>query len=138
MQRFCADTWFNLAYDPAGPHEVHKYHICRHAPDHDGDHLCRMCEETGTAADVEQKLASENYSALLAALDRCEHGRHAADSCYSCPEGQSTGNLFLLPGTRIGTTLGGQAIIAPENADHQRSDMRNWIPDSDGRYRTFV
>jgi hypothetical protein len=29
-------------------------------------------------------------------LDRCEHGRHSLDPCADCPDGRSTGNLFLL------------------------------------------
>ena len=74
---------------------------------------------------------AENYSPYLAALDRCEHGRHRADLCFSCPDQQSTGNLFLAPGTRIGTNLSGQPIIAPVNEDHQRSDPRNWVEGSD-------
>lgn len=45
-------------------------------------------------------------------LDRCEHGRHSIDPCFNCPEGWSTGNLFLRPGQRIGTTLGGDPIFA--------------------------
>jgi hypothetical protein len=28
-------------------------------------------------------------------LDRCEHGRHSIDSCFDCPHGRSTGNLYL-------------------------------------------
>lgn len=47
----------------------------------------------------------------LADLDRCEHGRHSLDPCYGCPDGWSTGNLFLVDGQRIGTDLGGQPII---------------------------
>ena len=50
----------------------------------------------------------------LADLDRCEHGRHAIDPCVGCPGGWSTGNLYLEPGARIGTTLYGQPILAPE------------------------
>lgn len=30
-------------------------------------------------------------------LDRCQHGRHSVDSCFDCPGGQSSGNLFLDP-----------------------------------------
>jgi hypothetical protein len=30
-------------------------------------------------------------------LDRCIHGRHSIDACLDCPNGKSTGNLFLLP-----------------------------------------
>lgn len=56
-------------------------------------------------------------------LDRCEHGRHSIDNCFGCPDGASTGNLFLLGGrvqsdsnaegcrVRIGTTLYGEAIV---------------------------
>jgi hypothetical protein len=51
----------------------------------------------------------------LADLDRCEHGRHLKDRCASCPRGWSTGNLFLEPGKRIGTTLYGDPIFAADN-----------------------
>lgn len=52
---------------------------------------------------------------IIRALDRCKHGRHAADSCLACPHGQSTGNLFLQPGQRIGTSLGGVPIVVPDD-----------------------
>lgn len=29
-------------------------------------------------------------------LDRCEHGRHSVDPCSDCPDGKSSGNLFLM------------------------------------------
>jgi hypothetical protein len=47
----------------------------------------------------------------LSDLDRCEHGRHAVDTCVSCPGGWSLGNRCLEPGMRIGTTLYGQPIV---------------------------
>lgn len=50
----------------------------------------------------------------LSDLDRCIHGRHAVDNCLDCPDGWSTGNRYLHPGDRIGTTLYGQAIIVRE------------------------
>jgi hypothetical protein len=65
------------------------------------------------------------YNWVPADLDRCEHGRHSIDSCFDCPSGRSTGNLFLLnPDTmramrrthsgdvyvRIGTTVHGNPI----------------------------
>lgn len=65
---------------------------------------------------------------FLVALDRCEHGRHAADNCFSCPDGQSTGNLFLIPGQRIGTTLYGSAIVVPVDGEHRR-DAAMWSAD---------
>lgn len=61
---------------------------------------------------------------LLEDLDRCEHGRHAKDNCCGCPGGQSTGNLFLLPGARIGTTLSGEAILAPPRGASNAKDKR--------------
>lgn len=65
------------------------------------------------------------YEPVLAALDRCEHGRHKKDPCFACPGGQSTGNLFLEPGTRIGTTLYGDPIIVPAN--EFRCYSENWV-----------
>lgn len=65
------------------------------------------------------------YEPVLAALDRCEHGRHKADNCWNCPDGQSTGNLFLEPGQRIGTTLYGDAIVVPEQ--DKRGYSENWV-----------
>lgn len=73
---------------------------------------------------------AEDYSPLTGALDRCEHGRHVRDTCVSCPGGQSAGNLFLQPGIRIGTTLYGAPIVAPELAD--RSNPETWVQAPDG------
>lgn len=53
-------------------------------------------------------------SFLVTDLDRCEHGRHKQDPCFSCPDGQSTGNLYLTNGQRIGTTLRGDPIVVVE------------------------
>jgi len=50
---------------------------------------------------------------LVSDLDRCVHGRHSIDPCLSCPDGWSTGNPFLQPGQRIGTTLHGEPIVVP-------------------------
>lgn len=61
---------------------------------------------------------------ILMDLDRCEHGRHAADPCFACPGGHSTGNLLLPPGTRIGTDLYGRAIVVPPT--DQRHEPKAW------------
>jgi hypothetical protein len=55
-------------------------------------------------------------------LDRCVHGRHASDTCVGCPGGWSAGNLYLTPRTRIGTTLAGEQILAPEHGRHREPD----------------
>lgn len=48
-------------------------------------------------------------------LDRCEHGLHSTAPCLACPGGQSTGNLFLENGQRIGTTITGEPIYVDTN-----------------------
>lgn len=58
----------------------------------------------------------------LADLDRCEHGRHAEDPCFSCPDGWSTGNLFLNDGQRIGTDLYGNPIVAVRERRAEKTD----------------
>lgn len=65
-----------------------------------------------------------SFDHLIAELDRCQHGRHAADPCFGCPEGNQ-GNPFLVPGTRIGTTLYGQPIMVPEF--DRRYDPKAWV-----------
>ena len=40
----------------------------------------------------DQELPGTHWSAEV--LDRCEHGRHSIDSCFDCPGGHSTGNLW--------------------------------------------
>lgn len=65
---------------------------------------------------------------IISALDRCAHGRHAADSCVDCPGGQSSGNLFAPPGMRIGTDLYGRPIVVPDPA--LRRIARMWMPEN--------
>lgn len=67
---------------------------------------------------------------LLEDLDRCEHGRHRIDSCLSCPTGESTGNLFVPPGTRIGTSLYGHPIVMPADGANP-FDQVSWDVASD-------
>lgn len=65
--------------------------------------------------------------ALLLDLDRCEHGRHRADTCHGCPGGRSAGNTHAPPGARIGTTIDGRPIVVPaDRAD--RHAWRAWAP----------
>lgn len=59
-------------------------------------------------------------------LDRCEHGRHSTDSCFDCPGGVSSGNVFLsgqawtrvaegVRQVRIGTMVHGEPIwVTPD------------------------
>lgn len=62
----------------------------------------------------------------LSDLDRCQHGRHLKDRCLDCPDGQSTGNLYLHRGQRIGTTVHGNAIrVAEPNRPVMPEAVRN-------------
>lgn len=71
----------------------------------------------------------ELWKQLILDLDRCEHGRHSADPCFSCPGRQSTGNLLNPPGTMIGTGLHGRIVVPP---NEQRYDPAAWrVPDGE-------
>ncbi|MFJ2399818.1 hypothetical protein ACIOUE_00840 [Streptomyces xanthochromogenes] len=63
------------------------------------------------------------WAALVADLDRCEHGRHEGDDCGSC-EGRSHGNPHLRPGAVIGYGLRGNRIVMPDR-DHKH-DPAAW------------
>jgi hypothetical protein len=66
---------------------------------------------------------------VLLALDRCEHGRHAADTCTACPGGQSTGNLICPPGTRLGTDMYGRPILMPD--PRVRYEAEYWLEEKE-------
>lgn len=68
------------------------------------------------------------FKQIVLDLDRCQHGRHAADPCFGCPDGNH-GNPLLPPGTLIGTSLHGRIVVPP---NEQRYDPKAWIvPDSE-------
>jgi hypothetical protein len=50
--------------------------------------------------------------AVLADLDRCQHGRHRLDDCGACG-GRSTGNPHMPVGQVIGYGLRGEWIVVP-------------------------
>jgi hypothetical protein len=60
---------------------------------------------------------------VLADLDRCEHGRHTADSCDGCPQGRSAGNPHLTIGQQIGYGMRGDGIYVPHPEDR-------WVPEA--------
>lgn len=61
---------------------------------------------------------------VLADLDRCEHGRHGGDACFSCPDGVSPGNPHMQPGQVIGYGLDGVEIVVPDQA--RKYNPSNW------------
>lgn len=87
------------------------------------EHALQRTEGALTAPPSEEQRRTEALAAVLLDLDRCEHGRHSADNCFGCPDGQSTGNLQLPPGTVIAQGVRGP-IVVPPNAD--RHDPAAW------------
>jgi hypothetical protein len=91
------------------------------------DEIMEMARMFRAAADSAQAIAR-----VISDLDRCEHGRHAKDSCLMCPGGKSTGNLLLEPGRVIGHTVHGRPIVVPAPGFDwmQRSSwMGDWPPE---------
>jgi hypothetical protein len=66
------------------------------------------------------------WAALLADLDRCQHGRHQGDPCGPADActGTSAGNPHLRPGTVIGYGLRADPIVMPDR-DHKH-DPAAW------------
>jgi hypothetical protein len=66
------------------------------------------------------------WAALVADLDRCQHGRHQGDACGPADActGTSVGNPHLRPGQTIGYGLRGDHIVMPDR-DHKH-DPAAW------------
>lgn len=66
------------------------------------------------------------WAALVADLDRCQHGRHQGDPCGpdgACT-GTSAGNPHLRPGQTIGYGLRGERIVMPDR--EHKHDPAAW------------
>jgi hypothetical protein len=63
------------------------------------------------------------WAALVADLDRCQHGRHQGDDCADCG-GRSIGNARFEPGQPIGYDRHGRDIVVPNRAD--KHDPAAW------------
>lgn len=63
------------------------------------------------------------WAALVADLDRCEHGRHQGDACGDCGT-ESHGNPHLAPGQVIGYGLRGDRIVMPDR--DTKHDLAAW------------
>jgi hypothetical protein len=86
------------------------------------DHALSRTQFIGTATAA--KIPIDDTAELvriLADLDRCQHGRHAADRCDGCG-GQSSGNPLLPPGQHIGHGLRGDPIYVPPTADRWKPE----------------
>lgn len=72
------------------------------------------------------------WAALVADLDRCQHGRHQGDACGPADActGTSAGNPHLRPGTVIGYGLRADPIVMPDR-DHKH-DPAAWRASAEG------
>jgi hypothetical protein len=66
------------------------------------------------------------WAALVADLDRCQHGRHHGDPCGPADDctGTSAGNPHLRPGQVIGYGLRGDQIVMPDR--EHKHDPSAW------------
>ena len=66
------------------------------------------------------------WAALVADLDRCQHGRHQGDPCGPADActGKSAGNPHLRPGQVIGYGLRGDYIVMPDR--EHKHDPAAW------------
>ncbi|MDX3232972.1 hypothetical protein [Streptomyces sp. ME19-01-6] len=70
------------------------------------------------------------WAALVADLDRCEHGRHRGDPCGSCGS-DSHGNPHITPGQVIGYGQRGDRIVMPDReSKHEISAWRRTSPEA--------
>jgi hypothetical protein len=65
------------------------------------------------------------WAALVADLDRCQHGRHEGDTCADCG-GKSRGNPHIAPNGVIGYDRHGRYIVQPDRAN--KHDPGAWRP----------
>lgn len=74
----------------------------------------------GTAEDRRDS----QLAAVLADLDRCQHGRHEGDDCGDTCGYQSKGNPHIRTGAVIGYGLRGDQIVMPARDD--KHDPKAW------------
>jgi hypothetical protein len=68
------------------------------------------------------------WSALVADLDRCQHGRHEGDDCADCG-GRSIGNPHIALHGLIGYDRHGRGIVQPDREHkHDVAAWRNAVP----------
>lgn len=78
----------------------------------------------------DQLARAQALVAVLADLDRCEHGRHQTDHCSGCAQssrsnGPSLGNpIARMHGGQLGYDIGGNPIVVPERA--RMHEPRAW------------
>jgi hypothetical protein len=89
------------------------------------DHALERTEQANLPT-LDYRTPEGAFVALVADLDRCQHGRHQGDACGPADActGTSAGNPHLRPGMVIGYGLRGGPIVMPDR-DHKH-DPAAW------------
>lgn len=79
------------------------------------DHALERTEQSNLPT-LDSRTPDGVWAALVADLDRCQHGRHQGDPCGPADDcqGTSSGNPHLRPGAVIGYGLRGDPIRMPD------------------------
>jgi hypothetical protein len=98
------------------------------------DHALARTEGNRHLPTLDSRSSDGVWAALIADLDRCQHGRHQGDACGPADActGTSAGNPHLRPGAVIGYDMRRNPIVMPDR-DHKH-DPAAWRrrPTEDG------
>jgi hypothetical protein len=90
------------------------------------EHALQRTEPGPNPPTLDSRSSDGVWAALVADLDRCQHGRHHGDPCGPADActGTSAGNPHLRPGAVIGYGIYGHPIVMPDR-DHKH-DPAAW------------
>lgn len=86
------------------------------------DHALARTEQPNLPT-LDSRTADGTWAALVADLDRCQHGRHEGDDCGDCG-GRSAGNPHIAPNGVIGYDHHGRYIVQPDR--EHKHDPAAW------------
>lgn len=88
------------------------------------DHALARTEPGPDAPTRDSRSSDGAWAALVADLDRCEHGRHQGDDCGGSCGYRSKGNPHLPTGALLGYGLRGDRIVMPSREN--KHDPAAW------------
>ncbi|MEV4861455.1 hypothetical protein [Streptomyces ossamyceticus] len=87
------------------------------------EHALKRTEAGRDVPTLDSRSPDGPWAALVADLDRCQHGRHVGDPCGPCGT-NSHGNPHMVVGDIIGYGIHGHHIVMPDR-DHKH-DPAAW------------
>lgn len=88
-----------------------------------------LTRTTRAVPTLDSQSADGPWAALVADLDRCEHGRHVGDPCGSCGT-NSRGNPHMVVGDIVGYGIHGNHIVMPDR--EHKHDPAAWRASTEG------